>query len=153
MQQESYAEKRERRQCQQPIPRLLSSRVFSQKLGMVFALERESLHFSFDLPRYAPEVSPLDVTADVDAARGSFALDHVRSRRNLNLGDLPEGHVAARRQVDSDLLEGRDAAAHFRASPHDHVKYLLLLVYFSNLCAFDKRHRRASDVPRSQTHP
>ena len=130
------AEQRERRQGQQPPPRLLAGGVFAEELGEVLAVELDGLDLLLDRPGDLAEVGAGgDVAGDVDLPRGVLVGDHVGRRDHRHVGHVAEPDVGAGGGLDRQVAEGVGVVADLLDAPDEDVEDLLLVVELADLLA------------------
>src|SRR5687767_5573102 len=78
-----------------PLVSGLALGVLAEDLGVVLAWVLDVGEDPLHVIRHRAEVAAANVGADVDPARGVFALDHVRGRAHPHVGDVLKTNVAA----------------------------------------------------------
>ena len=106
---------------EQPVEGRLPLGVLAEELGVIAQRERDRLEPLLDVPDHRPEVTPADVAAHVDPAGGPVALDDVRGRLDLDVGDVGQADAAAARRVDQQVADAGQALARGRRAPDLHV--------------------------------
>ena len=92
------------------------------------------------------EVASADVRVDVDPPSGLLVVDVAGRRRDRDVRDRLERHLAAGRRVDQEVLDIRDAAATLRDAPDDDVVRLAGVEDVADLLAGDIGGGDAPDV-------
>ena len=120
--------------------------VLAEELGVIAQRERDRLEPLLDVPDHRPEVTPADVAAHVDPAGGPVALDDVRGRLDLDVGDVGQADAAAARRVDEQVADAGQALARGRRAPDLHVVGLAGPEQVGDLLARDQGRRGSTNV-------
>jgi hypothetical protein len=69
------------------IPRLHAGGILADELRMISGVEVHAANLRLDIAGDTSEISPANVSSNIDSAGGILSLDHIRRRHNAKICD------------------------------------------------------------------